>query len=68
LIAVVHLMLILIYRVLETRQSFLDRKAPPLSDPQRQRMIRHHIRRLGKLGIAIHPTTFVPVQPTTSTE
>lgn len=70
LIAVAHVMLILIYRVLETRQPFQDRKAPPLGEPQKQRMIRHHIRRLGKLGIAIHRIALVPaeVQPTTSTD
>jgi transposase len=54
LIAVAHTMLTLIYRTLETRQPFQDRKAPLLDEPQRQRMIRHHIRRLGKLGITIH--------------
>ena len=60
LIAVAHLMLTLLYRVLDTQQPFQDRKAPPLSEPQRQRMIRHHIRRLGKLGIAIPRVAYVP--------
>jgi len=70
LIAVAHLMLTLIYRTLETRQPFQDRKAPPLGEQQKQRMIRHHIRRLGKLGISIHRISSVPAgsQPTTSTD
>lgn len=58
LIAVAHMMLILIYRVLETSQPFHDRQAPVLSDQQKQRMIRHHIRRLGKLGIAVRCTSY----------
>jgi transposase len=60
LIAVSHLMLILIYRVLQTRQPFEDRKLPPLGESQKQRMIRHHIRRLGKLGIAIPRVAYLP--------
>jgi hypothetical protein len=55
--------LTLIYRVLETQQPFQDRKAPPLGELQKQRMIRHHIRRLGKLGIAIPRVAHVPLRP-----
>jgi len=70
LIAVAHVMLMLIHRTLETRQPFQDRKAPPLGEPQKQRMIRHHIRRLGKLGIAIHRLSSGPAatQPLTSAD
>ena len=46
-------MLVLIYQVLKTHKPFTDRHAPPLDERQKQRMIRHHIRRLGKLGIAV---------------
>jgi len=53
LIAVAHTLLELIYEVLRTHQPFQDRQAPPLDDRQKQRLIRHHIRRLGKLGISI---------------
>jgi len=53
LVAVSHVLLMLIYHVLETRQPFEDRKAPLLGESQKQRLIRHHIRRLGKLGVAI---------------
>jgi transposase len=54
IIAVAHTLLLLIYQVLQTKTPFEDRTAPPLLDErQKQRLIRHHIRRLGKLGIAI---------------
>jgi transposase len=56
LVAVAHTLLRLIYKVLETNQPFEDWTAPPLDERQRQRLIRHHIRRLGKLGIAIAAT------------
>ena len=70
LIAVAHVMLMLIHRTLETRQPFEDHKAAPLGEQQKQRMIRHHIRRLGKLGIAVHRISSVPAtaQPITSTD
>ena len=63
LIAVAHVMLLLIYQVLEKRQPFDNRQTPPLDDRQRQRMIRHHVRSLGKLGISIHRIASVPAQP-----
>jgi transposase len=65
LIAVAQVMLTLIYHVLENQQPFQDRKAPPLGELQKQRMIRHPIRRWGKLGVAIPRLAYVPaaVQP-----
>jgi hypothetical protein len=44
----------------------------PVLDPcQKQRMIRHHIRRLGKLGVAVHSprpgSSAAATSPTTST-
>jgi hypothetical protein len=53
IIAVAHTLLLLIYQVLQTNKPFEDRTAAPLDERQKQRLIRHHIRRLGKLGIAI---------------
>jgi transposase len=52
-IAVAHTLLGLVYQVLSTHRPFEDRQAPPLDERQRQRMIRHHVRRLGKLGITV---------------
>jgi hypothetical protein len=40
--------------VLQTMKPFEDQTAPPMQERQKQRLIRHHIRRLGKLGIAIY--------------
>ena len=54
IIAVAHSLLLLVYQVLQTKKAFEDRTAPPLDERQKQRLIRHHIRRLGKLGIAIY--------------
>jgi hypothetical protein len=64
LIAVAHTLLVLIYQVLETHQPFQCRKVPLPGEPQKRRMIRHHIRRLGKLGVAVTGarTPFVPAQ------
>jgi transposase len=54
LIAVSHNILQLVYTVLRTGQPFQDRLAPALSESQKQRLIRHHVRRLGKLGVRVH--------------
>jgi hypothetical protein len=53
IIAVAHTLLLLVYQVLQSKQAFEDRTAPPMDERQKERLIRHHIRRLGKLGIAI---------------
>ena len=42
----------LVYQVLRTGQPYHERDAPPLTENQRHRIIRHHLRRLGKLGMA----------------
>jgi transposase len=63
LIAVAHTLLQLVFQVLQTKQPFQDRTAPPLDERHKQRLIRHHIRRLGKLGIAI--PAFAPSTPGT---
>jgi transposase len=57
IVAVAHTLLLLVYQVLQTQTPFQDRTAPPLDERQKQRLIRHHIRRLGKLGIAVRATT-----------
>ena len=53
IIAVAHTLLLLAYQVLQSKQPFEDRTARPMDERQKERLIRHHIRRLGKLGIAI---------------
>jgi transposase len=59
-IAVAHILLLLVYQVLHTHKPFEDRTAPPLEERQKQRLIRHHIRRLGKLGIAVRCAPVTP--------
>lgn len=54
LIAVAHTLLQLIFQVLSTGKPYAERGLPPLDERQRNRMIRHHVRRLGKLGIGIY--------------
>jgi transposase len=62
-VAVAHVLLLLVYQVLSTHRPFEDRTAPALDERQKERMIRHHIRRLGKLGIAIR--RYAPTAPAT---
>jgi transposase len=61
LMAVAHSLLLLIYEVLQTGQPYREQhQAAPLSDTHRERLIRHHIRRLGKLGIAVRSARPAP--------
>jgi transposase len=53
LFAISHTMLILIYNVLRTGTPYQERETVSLTEPQRERAIRHHIRRLGKLGVSV---------------
>lgn len=52
-VAVAHVILQLAYEVLRSREPYRERQAPALSEPQKERLIRHHIRRLGKLGVRV---------------
>lgn len=53
-VAVAHTLLMLVYQVLTTRRPYQERGQPILDEQQKQRIIRHHIRRLGKLGVKVH--------------
>ena len=53
-VAIAHTLLILTYQVLSTGQAYQDKQVPVLNQRHKQRMIRHHIRRLGKLGVRVH--------------
>lgn len=53
-VAVAHTLLLLAYTVLSTGKPFQDRAAPGLPPAQKDKLIRHHIRRLGKLGVHVH--------------
>jgi transposase len=62
LIAVAHTLLGLVYQVLSTGKPYVEHRSAPLDERQKQRIIRHHVRRLGKLGIAVYSTR--PMVPT----
>jgi transposase len=51
--AVSHTLLQLVYQVLSTQQPYQERGSPILNEKQKERIIRHHIRRLGKLGVTV---------------
>jgi transposase len=53
LVAVAHSVLQLVYEVLRTGTPYRDRNAAPMSEHQKERLIRHHVRRLGKLGVRV---------------
>jgi transposase len=60
IIAVAHNLLRLVFQVLTTGEPYQERSATPLEPAQKERMIRHHIRRLGKLGIAVRSAAALP--------
>lgn len=60
IVAVAHTLLILAFRVLSTGEPYRENGAPPMDERQRQRLIRHHTRRLGKLGIAVASSAPTP--------
>jgi transposase len=53
LVAVAHTMLHLVYQVLRSGKPYRERQASALPDTQKERLIRHHVRRLGKLGVRV---------------
>ena len=62
-IAVAHNLLRFVFQVLSTGKPYQERSATPLEPQQRERMIRHHIRRLGKLGVAVGQRGPAPLRP-----
>jgi hypothetical protein len=52
-VAIAHTLLFLVYPVLRTGQPYQDKQLPALEQRQKQRLIRHHIRRIGRLGVAV---------------
>lgn len=53
LVAVAHTLVVLIYRTLSSGQPYRERGVMQVSEQKRQRLIRHHVRRLGRLGVAV---------------
>lgn len=54
LIAVAHALAIILHRTLSSGLVYTEPNQPPPDERHRQRLIRHHVRRLGKLGVAVH--------------
>jgi transposase len=52
-LAIAHTLLVLCYQVLKTGQPYQERGLPAMDETQRKRLICHHVRRLGKLGIRV---------------
>jgi transposase len=52
-VALAHDVLVLAYFVLQRGTPYVEQGPVQLSEPQKQRIVRHHIRRLGKLGIRV---------------
>jgi transposase len=61
--AVAHNLLRFVFQVLSTGKPYQERSTTPLEPQQRERMIRHHLRRLGKLGIAVGQRRSAPLRP-----
>jgi transposase len=53
LIAVAHALAVMIHRTLSTGLAWQEPGKPQADERKRQRLIRHHVRRLGKLGVAV---------------
>ena len=53
LVAAAHSMVVLIHRILTTGEPWQPGNLKALDERKRQRLIRHYIRRLGKLGVAV---------------
>jgi hypothetical protein len=52
--AIAHTLLVLSFQVLRTGQPYRERGLPALDEKQKNRLIWHHVRRLGKLGIRVY--------------
>jgi hypothetical protein len=52
-VAVAHTLLKLMFNVLTAGEPYLERGVPELDERQKERAIRHHVRRLGKLGVSV---------------
>jgi transposase len=55
-VAIAHDLLKLAFFVLQRGTPYEEQRGKPMSDQQQQRLIRHHLRRLGKLGIRLRPS------------
>jgi transposase len=61
-VATGHTLITLVHQVLSTGQPFQQRGAPHMDERQKDRLIRHHIRRLGALGISVRSAAFTSTE------
>jgi hypothetical protein len=62
-VAVAHTLAHLIYHVLATREPYSEKRGPVLDSRQKERIIRDHVRRLGKLGVTVYGPLPAPRHP-----
>lgn len=55
-VAIAHDLLKLAFFVLQRGTPYEEERGQPMSEAQKQRLIRHHLRRLGKLGLRLRPS------------
>jgi transposase len=55
-VAIAHDLLKLAYFVLQRGTPYEETRGNPMTEQQKQRLIQHHVRRLGKLGIKVRPS------------
>jgi transposase len=53
IVAVAHTLLVLVYEVLGQTKPYQERQTPAVEERHRKRLIRHHVRSLGRLGINV---------------
>jgi transposase len=59
-VAVAHDLLKLAYFVLQRGTPYEEKRGNPMTEEQKQRLIQHHVRRLGKLGITVRLSPLPP--------
>jgi len=64
-VAIAHDLLKLAYFVLQRGTPYEEKRGHPMSEAQKERLIQHHVRRLGKLGITVRRAT--PAAPSSRT-
>lgn len=62
LMAVAHMLAHAIFWVLDRKEAYRPHARPELNQSQKQRVIRHHTRRLRRLGVWLPPDRLTPLQ------
>jgi transposase len=65
-VAIAHDLLKLAYFVLQRGTPYEEERGNPMSEQQKQRLIQHHVRRLGKLGITVRLTPPTSPRPSSA--